>query len=366
MAGISYNMEIKLITTLAVFCTGFILSYLGLKQVLVSTNSLTPHNQFRQDVFLPLFLTLLVTFFSIYYLVPSEYDFMNDLSFLAIPLTMLGAGLIYLFVSFSKKPQFYFLYILFISGLGSFSFSEQAVLFNDNIPFWADRIILILLWSSFSYAFQYLNRLDGLLGLQVLTSASGIILLSLLGANPYLLGLFATAFIGIGVSWQIFNFSPARLRLSPAGSMALGFILAWLVILSSTEGGFPCNLCFSMFFAFEVIVASLKKLSLKPAHQNISTNTTYYQAGLSGLPAGNICQAILKILVLLLILGCFQVYAPNAYSLPFLSLLGTAWFSNRLKNWKNSLPSISKVNQDIIEEFKNDFEDLKNNLHKDD
>ena len=125
------------------------------------------------------------------------------------------------------------------------------------------------------------------------------------------------------------------------------------------------SLIFSLYYIVEVIWAGLKKLSRKPQYQEIVPNTFYYQTNLSGLSPDIISENIFKLDALLVIFGCFQIYAPNSYSLAILGVILTFWFLNHLRNWQVAERSLGEINREVVKDLKENVEDIKKNLDKD-
>lgn len=64
-------------------------------------------------------------------------------------------------------------------------------------------------------------------------------------------------------------------------------------------------------------------------------------------------------LPVLLVLGSFQVYAPNNYSLPLAAALVALWFMSKLNNWQEPQQSLKDINREVIRDIKDNVEDIK-------
>ena len=72
-----------------------------------------------------------------------------------------------------------------------------------------------------------------------------------------------------------------------------------------------------------------------------------------------ICQNIGKLMIILLILGSFQLYAPNNYSLPTAAVFITLWFMGKLNNWQEPPQSFKDLNREVLRDIKENVEDIK-------
>ncbi len=358
-------MEIKYLITLASFILPFSVGFFWLNAYSKRLSDFEPSSAVAKDSFLPLYAILFITFTTLFFTNRQFFDFIYRPEYWSLLLAFLSAGLIYL-SSFFKKSEKYAPLIILAAAIGcSFLLPKDFLLFEGNLPLVLDRSIVILLWFLFSFAYKYMNGIDGILSLQTMTSGAGIFFISLLGGAPFLLGNYALALVGVTAAFMAFSWYPARIVLKQSAASALGFIVAWLIIQSSVEKAASCNLIFSLFFITEVIWATALKLTMRPQYKDIMSDMNYYQANVSGLAPNFICNAAAKLEALLLILGTFQVYAPNAYSLPAVSFILALWFCNKIKNWQEETVSLKEINTNFIRDIRENVDEIKQHLKQD-
>lgn len=352
-------MEIELIITIAAFCASFVICFAGLKAVSMDLTSFVPDYNYRKDTYLPVYAVSFISFLILFGFNKIFYDFIFPIGWLEIISVFATAGIIYL-VSLFKKTQKYTI-VAVTAGviLCSLFLPKEFLLFQGYMPLWLDRICLILIWITFSWIYKYLNGIDGLVSIQSFAIALGIFILSVLGGVPHLIGNFAIVLLGAFSALLIFSWYPAKLLLKTGACISLGFLLGWMLLLSGKEVSPACGLIFSMYLIVEVLFAVLKKFSLKPQYKDILTNTVYYQANISGLSPAMVSESLVKILAVLVIFGCFQIYSPNNYSLPLASFVLTIWFLSRIKNWQDPDQSLREINKDVINDIKENIDDIK-------
>ena len=310
----------------AAFIASFIISFIFLKYSLLRG---------RKDAFFSLYLPIVLASMVLFFLFPSSSDFLHELRLTEIIAVLSCSVVIFGLCRLPRLSRYDFLFLILGAEICYYFIAPDQNLISSSLPIWADSILSILGWSLFAYCFRWLGTLSGLQSRQSLALFSGIAILYFLNCIPWLIALISISFCGISLAWMLFESYPAHLRLSPAGSNALGFIFGWLVFLCGMEGSGACITCFIMFFIYEIFISAIKKFSLHPEHQNFSHNSDYIQANLNGLSPQDICSAISKLMLLLIIFGCFEAFAPNRYSIPLLALISTAWFGYRLNHWRN-------------------------------
>ncbi len=353
------KMDSWLILTLGTIIISFLASFSGfliyLKKPLPEQYSFLEKNL----AFAPFYLICAFLFCLIYLLVPTENDFINNISFAAVIIPMILAGIVYVFSLFQKTAKFTSLALLAAVAVSTFLLPEEFLLFKGNLPFWLDRLAIIAVWFIFSNFFYILNGIDGFLGSAAICVSGAFIVLGLLDAMPFFFTLTALCLTTVTAAFLIFNWFPSRLSFTTGSCRVLGFILGWLLTFTSSEGLAPCNLILITVFVLELLQAAFKKISLRDRYNSLTVNTTYYQANISGLSPSQVCIFLFKLQTIFIILACFQLYMPNAYSLPALSLILGAWFLTKLKNWQTPDRSLSELNKDIIEDLRRNIDDIK-------
>lgn len=291
-------------------------------------------------------------------------DFIYPLKISELLAPLFISGIIYFSSWQNRFPSLQYIFIL-IGATTVVYLTPNEFQLIPELNLYLNQGLLILLLFAFSSLFQYLNGLDGILGIQSIGISLGLFALSLIGGAPQLLGIYALCLATITLAFLIFNWYPAKLSLVPAGSNALGFLLGWLMLRGTIEGSGPSILVFMMFFVVEMLIAGAKKLTLRNQFRVLITNTTYYQANVSGFPPFLVANNILRLQIVLLILGCFELYSPNIYSIPVFSFLITIWYLSKLKNWQHPSKTIRELNQDLMTDIKSNLTEIKDKFNKD-
>lgn len=358
-------MDTKFIFTLlcviiSFFASFFCFVYLSKRKLDANFEEINPRR-----IFLPFYALCFIFFTLLYFTIPSNADFIYEINFLSIIIPLLCMGVIFGFSALQNLKKYILPATLLAVIISTFALPSQFLLFNSGLPFWADRALIILIWFAFTNFYYILNGIDGVLPLQTLAITIGIFILCWLDATPLLYGMIAIALFGMTGAYSIFNWYPSRLALDKGSCQALGFILGWLLLATSAEGSSASALILIMYYPIELITGLIKKITLRDQHSDIISNTTYYQANISGLSPNNICVFLLKLQLVFIILSGFQIYAPNSFSLPLLSFIIGVWFLSKLKNWQTPNKTFKELNRDFMEDIKNNIEDIKSNIGKD-
>jgi UDP-N-acetylmuramyl pentapeptide phosphotransferase/UDP-N-acetylglucosamine-1-phosphate transferase len=102
--------------------------------------------------------------------------------------------------------------------------------FPDLLPLVVERALIVLGTVWFVNAVNFLDGLDWMTVAQVVPMTLGIAALQALGAVPDTVGLLALALLGAVLGFAVFNKHPAKVFLGDAGSLPIGFSLAFMLI----------------------------------------------------------------------------------------------------------------------------------------
>ncbi len=101
-----------------------------------------------------------------------------------------------------------------------------------------DKLVAALLWLWFVNLYNFMDGIDGMSGVETYAIGVGICIVMLLSgrfadsAAPWqALAMAATA-----LGFLYWNWQPARVFLGDVGSIAIGFLIGWLLLLAVTQG----------------------------------------------------------------------------------------------------------------------------------
>lgn len=124
---------------------------------------------------------------------------------------------------------------LLAASIGSLSFSVSQNLFGDLLPFWLDRLIMIVGWAWFINLYNFMDGIDGITCSEtiMLAAGAGVISLATNSHDPFL-SILTLMMVGACLGFLVFNWHPAKIFLGDVGSVPLGFItgyvLLWLAV----------------------------------------------------------------------------------------------------------------------------------------
>lgn len=291
-------------------------------------------------------------------------DFISPSSALAFLMPLLAALPVAALIFFPLKLIFRWLIFFSLASLVLICFNIETILFS-NLPLWSNQLIVAFLWSIVATGLRVLNGEPTLVVSEILCSGLGIFILSLIGAVPFALGLTNACLFAVSLAFLLYNWYPPALSLKDSEVDLLGFLIGGQLAWCVAEGSAAPAVILIMLFICELLFALAQKLTFLPAFADIKQDTAYAKAVSSGLSQATVASHFLRINLLLVLFGCFQVYAPNQISIPLVCAAITAWQLYRLIHWSTLTSGIRETNQAVAAELKKNFAEIKKHLNKD-
>ena len=261
----------------------------------------------------------------------------------------------------------YFWWVLLLCVIASVAAMPKAgFLPIEQLSPLFNKILIAIVWFVFASAYRFTNNGNGLLASQTASISLGIGILGTLNALPTLLGVYGWMFMASFLALTAFSWYPTRIKISNNDASAFGFLLFSLIAPVSFEGAGSCCVIFAMYFLVDFVWALLLKLTFLPRFDDIYADSALRQAIENGMNPAQAASFTLRIQILMLLFGCFQIYSPTPWSLLFISTLITIWLIYRFRNIFLSTESLKDINTKVLEELQDRVDELKNYIKKDD
>ncbi len=168
-------------------------------------------------------------------------------------------------------------------ALGLSGFAGAGWVFQGLLPPIVDRAAAALLWLWFINLFNFMDGIDGISGVEASSVGIGLALVALLaGLAPELVALpllLAAATLG----FLVWNWPPARLFLGDVGSVPLGFLLGWLLLLAAAQGQWAAALIAPLYYLADATVTLIKRGLRRAKVWQAHREHAYQRAVLGGL-----------------------------------------------------------------------------------
>jgi UDP-N-acetylmuramyl pentapeptide phosphotransferase/UDP-N-acetylglucosamine-1-phosphate transferase len=144
---------------------------------------------------------------------------------------------------------------LLLTALGP----EHRVL--PALPLAAERVALGLAWLWFINLFNFMDGIDGLAGAEAISVAAGYILVVAVADTASPLQLLALVIASATAGYLFWNWHPAKVFMGDTGSIALGFLLGWLMIDLACRGFWAAAVILPLYFVADATLTLARRLA---------------------------------------------------------------------------------------------------------
>ncbi len=165
---------------------------------------------------------------------------------------------------------------LLLASLGP----EQRVM--PAIPLGLERVALGLGWLWFINLFNFMDGIDGIAGAEAVAVAAGYVLVAAVAGTGNPLDQLALIVAAATAGYLFWNWHPAKVFMGDTGSIALGFLLGWLMIDLALRGFGAAAAILPLYFVADATLTLVKRLARgeKPWHPH--RQHAYQRAVLGG------------------------------------------------------------------------------------
>ncbi|NIA71028.1 glycosyltransferase family 4 protein [Pelagibius litoralis] len=133
-------------------------------------------------------------------------------------------------------------------ALGLWGSGGDALIFGGILPALLDHLIVGLLWIWFINLFNFMDGIDGITAVESVAVAGGIALCAALASLGSDLVFWSASLAAAALGFVWWNWAPARIFLGDVGSVPLGYLLGWLLILLAGTGQWAAALILPLYY----------------------------------------------------------------------------------------------------------------------
>jgi len=193
-----------------------------------------------------------------------------------------------------------------------FLLPQDFRLLPEMLPGGVERVLLVIGVVGFVNAVNFLDGLDWMTVAQVVPMTLGVVILHGLDVVPASTGLLALALLGATLGFAVFNKHPAQIFLGDAGSLPIGLLLAFMLIVVA-EAHLVSGLLLALYTLSEATITFFRRLFAGEPVLSAHKTHFYQRAVAQGL---RVPQVTARVFALGLWLMVLAIVAALARSLP--------------------------------------------------
>ena len=192
-------------------------------------------------------------------------------------------------------------------ALGLFALAEAGPVFQGYFPPLLDGLAAALLWLWFINLFNFMDGIDGISGVEAASIGLG------LGAAAMLAGLSTALLVlpwllsaaVLGFLW--WNWEPSKIFLGDVGSVPLGYLLGWLLLLAAAEGQWAAALILPLYYLADATITLAARAWRRETLWRAHREHAYQRAVRGGLGHAQVSRRVALCNVALVVLALFAV-----------------------------------------------------------
>jgi UDP-N-acetylmuramyl pentapeptide phosphotransferase/UDP-N-acetylglucosamine-1-phosphate transferase len=128
------------------------------------------------------------------------------------------------------------------------------------VPVWLERAILFVGMLWFVNLVNFMDGIDWMTVAEIVPVAAGLSLLGFLGVLPAHAVFVALTLLGAMLGFAPFNRPVARIFLGDVGSLPIGLLLGWLLILLAGQGHIAAAFLLPLYYLADATITLLRRL----------------------------------------------------------------------------------------------------------
>lgn len=179
------------------------------------------------------------------------------------------------------------------------------------LPWWPERLLLLIAMLWLVNLVNFMDGLDWMTVAEVVPLTAGLAYLGYLGALPAHGVVVALALLGAMIGFAPFNKPVARLFLGDVGSLPIGLLLGWLLLLVAAQGHVAAALLLPLYYLADATITLLRRLVQREKVWDAHRSHFYQRARDRGMDVIAIVGRVFAVNVALAALAGISVAAPT-------------------------------------------------------
>jgi len=214
--------------------------------------------------------------------------------------------------------------------------SDMRVL--PALPWWFERAILAFACLWFVNLTNFMDGVDWMTIAEFVPIAIGLALIGMLGILPLHGTVVALALCGGLIGFAPFNRPVARIFLGDVGSLPIGLLFGWLLLLVAGKGHVAAAVLLPLYYLADATLTLLHRIARREPFWQAHRTHFYQRATERGFSVSEIVARVFAINFVLVALALATVIWPGASSTAASLCIGAAVVGWLLMSFANGKP----------------------------
>ena len=182
------------------------------------------------------------------------------------------------------------------------------------LPWWIERALLLIVCLWFVNLTNFMDGIDWMTVAEAVPITAGLIVIGFLGALPMHAGVVALALCGGLIGFAPFNRPVARIFLGDVGSLPIGLLLAWQLVLLAGNGHIAAAVVLPLYSIADATLTLLRRVANREPFWRAHRTHFYQRATDRGLGVSEVVKRVFATNLVLTALACASVLWPGPLS----------------------------------------------------
>ena len=175
--------------------------------------------------------------------------------------------------------------------------------FGGLLPGALDGLAAGLLWLWFINLFNFMDGIDGLAGVETAALGLGIALVAAAAGMSPAFVIYGLALLAGALGFLWWNWHPARIFLGDVGSVPLGFLIGWLLLVLVKNGHWQAALILPLYYLADATITLIRRVLRGEKVWQAHREHFYQQAVIRGLSHADVVRHVLALNLVLVLLA---------------------------------------------------------------
>ncbi len=302
------------VTLISLSATGIVLKYLRKKAILDHPNERSSHSiATPRGGGIGILIAVLPSLFLVQYFATTPLD-----AYLPVLLCTFALGLL----SWLDDLKDLGAALRFLIQIGCVSLCLFFLPIPENgylggfLPPILEKILLGLGWVWFINLFNFMDGIDGISGIETISISLGVVLVSLMIPLPETYTQTGLVLAGGALGFLRWNWHKAQVFMGDVGSVPLGFLLGWVLILLAAEGLVITAIILALYYLMDATITLGKRVLRGEKAWQAHKEHFYQKATQAGMAHDLVVKKIA--LTNIILLGCAGL---SLFISPFVALI---------------------------------------------
>ena len=203
----------------------------------------------------------------------------------------------------------------------------------SQLPWWFERILMLLGGLWFVNLVNFMDGIDWMTVAEVIPVTAALALFGFMGALSESATLVAIALCGAIIGFAPFNRPVARLFLGDVGSLPIGLLLSWLLILLAGNGHLTSAILLPLYYLADATITLMRRMVMGERITQAHRSHFYQKALDNGFSVHQIVGRVFAINVALGCLAAITLVNQSRAIHVVMALIGSLLVGTLLSNF---------------------------------